>query len=252
MKIEKPSTNLRDQFVRKVVMLDRLPTHWELCQLAAMTGNNVPPDHSSASTEEAERRVTLAMYIWRAAGRELIKEQENWKSIGQSFDQKIRFYQPLKVGNHFLPRVTEWKTNDSSDDDSSESKIAFTDFLEMVIGLSKEEDRMKWWREYLTAKVKSDKDNTRSRSHEHIKEREKQHSECCESDDFTFPKDCIPASIEKMKKNGVNPDFEFSYYLEGFRSWRLTMKTPNEKAALPYKLEECQKKGLEAEAAANS
>jgi hypothetical protein len=207
----------------------------------------VPEDHSFKSVEEAGKRVALAMRIWEAAGAKLIEAREGWERTGCSFDQLNPLYGPLKVGNHFLPRLTEWNANHFGDEDSGRACIAFPSFLETVVGLAKEEDRMKWWREYLTAKVKADQHSDRWGSYERITEEKKQLPEWCEPEGFALPARCIPGIIEEMKKRGIAPGFSASYYLEGFRKWRLTMKSPTKKAAVPYDLEDCRKKGLEAE-----
>ena len=244
---ENSSASPRDEFVRRVVRFDRLPTHWELCQLAAMAGNEVPEDHSFKSVEEAGKRVALAMHIWEAAGSKLIEAREGWERHGNSFDELSPLYGPLKVGNHFLPRLIAWDVHHFGDDDPGRACIAFPSFLEAVIGLAKEEDRMKWWREYLTAKVKADKHSDQWGDYEDITEEEKQRPEWCEPKDFPLSVRCVPDIIEKMKKRGIAPRFSASYYLEEFRKWRLTMKNPTKKATIPYDLEDCRKKGLESE-----
>lgn len=212
-----------------------------------MAGSEVPEDHSFKSVEEARKRVAVAMHLWEAAGAKLIEASERWERTGRSFDELSPLYGPLKVGNHFLPRSTEWNTSQFSDDDPPQPRIAFFSFLEIVIGLAKEEDRMKWWRAYLTAKVKADKHGDRWGRYEPIAENTKLLPEWCEPGDIALAPDCIPDIIKEMKENGITPGFTASYYLEGFRKWRLTMKSPTEKAAIPYDLEDCVKKGLEAE-----
>ena len=244
--LENSVTSLRDEFVRKVIRSDRLPTQWELCQLAAMARNEVPEDHSFSSVEEAGKRVALAMQIWVAAGAKLIEARERWDRHSNSFDQLNPLYGPLKVGNHFLPLVTVWNANYYGDEDSDQARIAFPSFLETVVGLAKEEDRMKWWREYLTARVKAERHSDRWGSYEDIMEEEKQRPEWSEPEDFALSLDCISDIIQKMKKRGIAPGFSASCHLEGFRKWRLTMKTPTKKAAVPFDLEDCRKKGLEA------
>lgn len=244
---ENSSSNPRDEFVRRAVRFDRLPTHWELCQLAATVGNELPQDHSFKSVKEAGKRVALAMHIWEAAGAKLIEASERWERHGRSFDELSPLYGPLKVGNHFLPRLTQWNVNHFGDDDSGQASIALPSFLETVIGLAKEEDRMKWWREYLTSKVKADQHSDQWDDYEDITEVMKQRPEWREPEDFTLPVRCIPDIIAKMKKRGIAPGFSASYYLEEFRKWRLTMKSPTKKATVPYDLEDCRKKGLEAE-----
>ena len=244
---ENSSTSPRDEFVRRVVRFDRLPIHWELSQLAAMAGSEVPEDHSFKSVEEAGKRVALAMHIWEAAGAKLIEASGRWERHGRSFDELSPLYGPLKVGNHFLPQFTEWNANHFGDDDSGQARIAFSSFLDAVIGLAKEEDRMKWWREYLTSKVKADKHSDQWGDYEDITEEEKQRPDWCEPADFPLPVRCIPDIIETMKKRGIAPGFLASSYMEGFRKWRLTMKGPTKKATVPYDLEDCRKKGLESE-----
>jgi hypothetical protein len=212
-----------------------------------MAGTEVPEDHSFKSVEESSKRVALAMHIWEAAGAKLIEARARWERHGKAFDELSPFYGPLKVGNHFLPRLTEWNANHFAEDESGHAHIAFATFLEAVIGLAKEEDRMKWWRGYLTAKVKGDQHSDRWGEYEDITEEEKQRPEWCEPEDFALSAGCIPSIIEKMKKRGIAPGFSASYHLEGFRKWRLTMKSPTKKATVPFDLEDCQKKGLESE-----
>jgi hypothetical protein len=187
---------------------ERLPTHHELATLAASLGSHLPGDELKCR-EEAKKRIMLAMEIWSLAGRTLIGKSRELARTARHYETSVRpIFGPLRIGNHFLPLVEEWQTEP---DGKRRDRVPFPHFLEKTVGLAKEEDRMKWWRAFLAAR-------------EHA---------------TTKP-------LQRLRENGLSI-LRASMYLEDYRRWRLTMKTPGVKADVPYDLEECYKKALAGE-----
>ena len=212
------SSGKREEFVALMHGYERLPTHEELCELAAAVGNEVPGE-TAKSQNEARRRVMLAMEIWEAAGRVLVQKSRAVQRTEELYEKEVQpLFGPLKVGNHFLPLVVQWKADWHPHPASGRPRIRFEEFLETVVGMQKEEDRMRWWRAYLTAK------QTGPEGAPGIADR-------------------VAAIIQRMKTGGIT-EAKAGLHLEDYRRWRLTMKTPVMKAPVPYDLEECFKKGL--------
>lgn len=222
----------RTEFMHRIFHYERLPTQWELSQLAAMVGSEVPEDRSHLSDNEAKRRAALAMWIWQAAGERLLEETERRTPAEKRFEERHLLYGPLKVGNHFLPAVTGAEIGDDSAGEKPKPVIPLEQFEEIVIGLSKPEQRRPWWRAYLATMIKADRR---------------------ESDDTPLEDGLIDSVITRQRENGIRPGFQAKQYLEGFRLWRLTMgNEPGKKAKTPYDLQTCAKKGLEAQARSDS
>ena len=197
---------------------ERLPTHEELCQLAAAVGNDVP-EETAKSQNEARQRVMLAMEIWEAAGRALVQKSRAVQRTEALYEKEVQpLFGPLKVGNHFLPLVSDWEADRFPHPASGRPRIRFEGFLEKVVGMQKEEDRMKWWRAYLTATQKG-------------------------PEGASGIGDRVAGIIQRMKTGGLT-EAAAGLHLEDYRRWRLTMKTPVVKAPVPYDLEPCFKKGL--------
>ncbi len=220
------------EFMHRIFHYERLPTQWELSQLAAMVGSEVPEDHSYQSVNEAKRRVALAMWIWQAAGERLLKETERRAPAEKGFEERHLLYGPLKVGKHFLPAVTDAEIGYESAGEEPKPIVPLARIEEIIIGLSKPEQRRPWWRAYLTAKIKAYRGV---------------------SDDTPLEDGLLESVITRQRENGIRPGFQAQQYLEGFRLWRLTMgNEPGKKAKTPYDLQTCAKKGLEAVRKLNS
>lgn len=234
------------QFLMNVHGYFEPPSLWEISQIAAMVGTVVPQDHSNLSINEAERRVALARHIWEAAGKMRKEIQTSLDKSQEAFHATMLFYGPLKIGSHFLPRVSQW--------DEVEGKVPFKRYLEQVIGMAREEDRMRWWRAYLTAKIR--KENHAQRWGNYLDEEEKEElrtdPEWCEPEIFPIKDNSVTDAIAKKRMRGFAVAFSAGYYLEDFRKWRLEMRSPTQKADTPLSLTEAVKNGLEAENSSES
>lgn len=136
------------QFLQNVHGYSEPPNQWQLSRLAAMLGTNVPEDHSHLSMNEAERRVALAAHIWDAAACKRQEIQGRLDRTRKNFEERNLFFGPLKIGTHYLPRINKW--------DEEGGIVPFKRYLEQVVGMAKEEDRVRWWRAYLAAKIRKD------------------------------------------------------------------------------------------------
>ncbi|MFC7336135.1 hypothetical protein ACFQY0_03010 [Haloferula chungangensis] len=202
-----------------------------------MVGNEIPEDHLNLACKEAERRLALAASIWDASARKRKEIVKRLEDTSAAFREKFTLYGPLKVGTHFMPRVTEW--NDT------EGRIPFNRYLETVVGLAREDDRMRWWRAFLTAKIRRDQHADYWGRHPPAEARDD--PDWSEPDSFPIDEAVIPAVLERQRSKGFSIGFSASYYLEEFRTWRLSMKSHDTCLAVAASLEECVKKGLEAE-----
>ena len=217
----------RERFVALVHGYERLPTHFELASLAAAVGQGVPHGPREVLEVEARRRVAFALELWEEAAAQVDCKERRREATARQFDREVkRIFGPLKVGNHYLPRVRGWDGLAKMESAEGHPHIRFSVFLERAVGLAKEEDRMKWWRAYLQSDAPEE--NAEVFHHQ------------------------ASARMRGMKERGISEGLETNGFLEGFRRWRLTMKTPTVKAGVPYRLEDCYQKGLEAEAAADS
>jgi hypothetical protein len=124
------SAGLR-QFLQNVHGYTEPPTIWQLSQLAAMVGTNVPDDHSCQAMNEAHRRVALAAHIWDAAALKLREIQHRLDRTRGDFEARNPLFGPLKIGGHFMPRITGL--------DTETGYIPLKQFLELVIGLARED-----------------------------------------------------------------------------------------------------------------
>ncbi len=232
----------RRQFLVNVFGYADPPSVWELAQLAAMIGGKIPANRPGQSADEAERSVELARDIWDSAGRVRKEMQKRLDKVRKDFDARMPFYGPLKIGSHFLPRITQW--------DEVDGKVPFKRYLEQVIGMAREEDRARWWRAYITAKIRMDTHAERWGYRD--KDEHRESPEWCEPEDFPIDDNAVPEAIEHQRTRGFDIGFTASYFLEEFRTWRLGMKTPTKKADSPVSLEDAVRNGLEAENAAES
>jgi len=201
-----------------------LPTPSELSRIAATLarGRQASPEDSAAQ----------AMKIWKACTAAIAEEQEEQKRKAHEANPSVRERKllrgPLKVGNHFMPRVDPKLVPDGS------GRMKLETFESIAIGLDTAKDRRKWLQSFLAAF-------------------RQQHAKRLESEDFAtlsmerFPQ--ISQLLENWKKEGVP---EAIGWLEAFRRWRLTMeKAGRVRQTGPYDLEDCSKKGFDAETALN-
>jgi hypothetical protein len=194
-------------------------------------------DPEGNPTTEAERRVNLAGCIWNAAARKRKAIRESLDVTRKAFESKMPLYGPLKIGTHFLPRIAGW--------DDEDGIVPFKRYLEQVIGMAREEDRMRWWRAYLSAKIRADLHAERWGYGE--QDAESTDPSWCSVANFPLPEGVVSRAIEGQRLNGFRVGFIASYYLEEFRTWRLGMKSPDKNAESPSLLVGAAKKGLEAE-----
>jgi len=241
----------RRQLLQRVHGYTDPPSLWQLCQLAAMVGGDLPqndPDltqshldflgeDSNPYYKEADRRMALVGSIWAAAVRKRREIQKALDETARSFDRKLPLYGPLKIGGHYLPRLPDWATE--------EAVIPFKRFLEAVVGMERDEDRMRWWRAYMKAKIQ--KDQYWKRWGVRITEEKKKDPEWCEPDDFPIPENLVEEALEHQRTMGFEIWGRSFLYIEGFRRWRLGMKSTTKRADSAHLLEDCVKKGLEEE-----
>lgn len=195
-------------------------------------------------SEEARRRVRLARHIWYQASvlrRNYVKSALRFAR--HQADEEI-VLGPLKVGGHFLPRATV--LHGAYPNSEGAYHYPLKHFLEQVIGLRREDERMPWWRAFLTHDIRIEKHIDRWSG-----ENAKEHPEWCEPEEFPVEDRDIEKAYEEMRLNGVPGDRARLYAL-AFRKWRLGMKSPTKKAPKPCSLEEAVKKGLAEEASLKS
>lgn len=240
---EPPAVEMaRRQFLVKVHGYSAPPTTWELAQLAAMAGEKVPKDHSRLSMDEAARRVALARHIWDAAASMKKEMHDRLERTGKSFDAIFPLYGPLKIGSHFLPRIVRW--------DEVDGRVPFKRYLEQVVGLAREEDRMRWWRAFLTAKIRRQMHDEKRRDHEEDEPRTAPGRR--EPDDLPAVMKVAAETLATQRLEGFDVGFSAGYHLEDFRKWRLGMSAPGRKAKETVSLEDAAKKGLEEERSGKS
>ena len=214
----------------------------ELSQLAAMIGNNLPENASNLFQEEANRRVALATCIWEEAAKQRAIYLRRLERTKEQFASRSIWYGPLKVGSRLMPRVSRW--------DTEEESVPYSRYLEQMIGMAREDDRVRWWRAFLTQKIRRDRHNDRWRGQSD----EEAHAdpEWCEPDEFPIEDDLVPSVMADLRETGFDKGFSAGYYLEHFRTWRLGMKSPAERLNNPVPVMDAAKKGLEAENTSNS
>ena len=223
----------QQEYLEKVHGYTEPPSVWELGQLAAMLGGSMV---RSASQQPwlAQDLVEEAARIWEAA---VMKQREMRKRLDDTlgnFESRSILYGPLKVGVHLMPRI-DWE--------KEPEVIPFKRFLVHVVGLAREEDRLLWWRSYLKAKIR--RYRHRDRWGPFHTEEARSHPEWREPDDFPIDAKLVPDAIALQREEGFQKGFPASHYAEGFRLWRLEMKTPTQRAAEAMTVEECSKKALE-------
>ena len=222
------------RFLEKVHGYTAPPSVWRLSQLAAMLGGHTGTGGTTTPTERARDLVELAALIWDAAA---VKRQEIQRAMDgtlEGFGSRSLLYGPLKAGIHFMPRI-DWQ--------GEEEVIPFRRFLEQVIGLTREEDRMHWWRAYLTTKIR--RDRHRDRWGAFATEANVSHPDWCEPDDFPIDEMLVADAMALQQREGFHQGFPARHYAEGFRLWRLQMKTPEQRADRPLHVEKSAEKALE-------
>lgn len=221
------------RFLEKVHGYTAPPSVWRLSQLAAMLGGQGCAG-GTTPMERAHGLVELAARIWDAAA---VKRQEIQRAMDgtlEAFGSHSLLYGPLKAGVHFMPRI-DWERE--------EDVIPFRRFLEQVVGLTREEDRMQWWRAYLTAKIR--RDRHRDRWGAFATEENLSHPDWCGPDDFPIDEGLVADAIALQRREGFQQGFPACHHAEGFRLWRLQMRTPDQRAERPLQVGESSKKALE-------
>lgn len=237
-----------------------LPSQLELVQIAAALKHG-----ESIGEFNPEAAINCAMDLWNTAHNRLLKEhlriEGDLASMRRFVGRNKKYlHKPLKIGSHYLPALDD-------DEFLSPAIITFDKLLTTVTGLSRKEDQMAWFRSFLVAEY---------RLRLYRKEHPDPLSELGVSyvyDSFngykypTAEESTIPANdktvenvIAALRENGIESRLDrgsksFNGELKLFRSrlmlaiqyriWRLTMRTPKERAQKIYKLKDCVKKGLE-------
>lgn len=227
-------------FLEKVHGYHTPPSVLELGQLAAAL--NLPhEDTTQPPWELARGRMEMAAHLWEAAAntrREMLRQME---ATTAEFSSRSLLYGPLKTGPLLMPRI-QWRTEGAP--------IPFRRFLEQVVGMAREDDRMVWWRAYMEAKVRKDQHGDHWRRIP--VERRKTHPDWCEPHEFPIDPGIIGRIIAEQREHGIQRGFPASCLVEGFRLWRLGMKTLHQRAETPVSVEDAARKGLEAEKNAGS
>lgn len=212
----------------------QLPCHWQICQLAAMVGNQSSEDVRG----DAHHRIKLAIEIWWETGLALEKLNDRIQGKDLYGDDFHHLAGPLKTGVHYMPRLPSWTQDDGF--------VPQEKYLEAAVGLAKAEDRMRWWRAFIEYCLKAEEFR-----------RQDQFAPAPTGgnipyfvkipDNFSLPEGLFESTLAKQREDGIRLIPEGLRMALAFRRWRLRMEAPDRAAQKSYDLAEAAKKGLKAE-----
>lgn len=194
------------------------PTTKELAMIAAQI-YSTKPLNSSDHGGTFSIVVNQAYLLWEASRNHLESLERDESYSNETSLLFRRLLCPLKVGKHFLPRVTL--------EGNRREFIPFDQFLKMTVGLSRKEDRISCFRKFVTAALEEG-----------------------------VPIVEFPEGSEKnlkstgeimgyFREKGV---YDWRSVLESFRNWRIHEQFGELTDAL---VNDCLKKGLERESRAS-
>lgn len=198
------------------------PSPYEVAKLAALVMKKIEC-HSRNDAHLVEEAVNLSLRILKESKRQLFDTPDpDFRTDGR-FHYLGKYRSAMKVQNHTMPELpVEFITAD---------RVSLDDFLKIVIGLSEQADRMKWFRAYLTYRVTERLPMNVSDSSvismgeptpnpmKHLKKDPKE--------ELSIVEDRVATYIEDFRSNGFSG---YCYHAKGFRQWRLTMQSPSTKS----------------------
>jgi len=221
-------------FLEDVYGYTEPPTVGELAAMAMLPARSSILQSGATPAEQARDLAELAAQVWDAAALERRKMKLRMDATLREYASRSLLHGPLKVGVHFMPRI-DWERE--------EPVIPFRRYLELVVGLTREEDRMLWWRAYVTAKIRRLQHRDRWGGTATVENLA--HPEWCGPDAFPIPGMLVADAISLQQREGFQKGFPACHDAEGFRLWRLEMKTPDQRADQPLPVDESAKKALE-------
>lgn len=206
-----------------------LPDTWQLAQLAALVGKEVADGEEAVLREHAESRTSLALEIWKAASRRI--ETERRLAFAEKFgDDWLLLAGSMTVAGQKLPSLPEWTGEDGV--------VPFSRFLELTVGLAKEEDRLRWWRAFYEQRLKQRYYQSQAVA---VNEDSEFAKYALPVDEFVLPKGLLGSELERQRTFGIVAFPEGLGLALMYRRWRLSMSSSTKKAKNPHDLVECSK-----------